>query len=172
MTTQEQAHTGLGAASPGPVPPARPSAVPVARQCPQCGLPGTVVGGRRSADDFCQRCDFPLFWAGDRVERALVDEGVEDSLRRSPGTVGSAALASTPCPGCAELNVPSASRCVRCGSGMTPPPPVVHVPPAPEPFTLPPLARLGAWRLLPWHVVGAGCGLALAIGAVAAWPLR
>ncbi|WP_066589124.1 hypothetical protein [Cellulomonas timonensis] len=171
MTTRSDMDRGLddGRAAAGD--PARPTVMPTARACPQCGLPGSVVGSRRSAEDFCRRCDFPLFWAGDRVERALVDEGVQDSLRRSPGTVGSAALASTPCPACAELNLPSATTCVRCGSGMEPPPPVVVIAPVPEPFVLPPLAVLAGWRVLPWRVIGSGAALALLVAVVAAWLL-
>jgi len=61
--------------------------------CPECGQLATVNMARRSADDFCRNCDFPLFWAKGTV---ITPEGQETraSLRRLPGTVGRAGTAS------------------------------------------------------------------------------
>jgi hypothetical protein len=97
--------------------------------CPECGQLATVNMARRSAEDFCRNCDFPLFWAKGTV---IAPEGQETgaSLRRLPGTVGRAATASLICPHCAEPNAPTAEICVRCALSLHP----VDIPePAPEP---------------------------------------
>ena len=97
--------------------------------CPECGQLATVNMARRSADDFCRNCDFPLFWAKGTV---IAPEGQETgaSLRRLPGTVGRAATASLICPHCAEPNSPTAEICVRCALSLHP----VDIPePEPEP---------------------------------------
>jgi hypothetical protein len=97
--------------------------------CPECGQLATVNMARRSADDFCRNCDFPLFWAKGTV---ITPEGQDTgpSLRRLPGTVGRAATASFICPHCAEPNSPTAEICVRCALALHP----VEIPePEPEP---------------------------------------
>jgi len=97
--------------------------------CPECGQLATVNMARRSADDFCRNCDFPLFWAKGTV---ITPDGEESgaSLRRLPGTVGRAATASLICPPCAAPNSPAAEICVRCALALHP----VEIPePAPEP---------------------------------------
>ena len=109
--------------------------------CPECGQLATVNMARRSADDFCRNCDFPLFWAKGTV---ITPEGQETraSLRRLPGTVGRAGTASLICPHCAEPNSPTAEICVRCTLYLHPvdipepePPPLIvfEPPPLPEP---------------------------------------
>jgi len=100
--------------------------------CPECGQLATVNMARRSADDFCRNCDFPLFWAKGTV---ITPEGQETgaSLRRLPGTVGRAAAASLICPHCEEPNAPTAEICVRCALSLHP----IDIP-EPEP-TLEPL---------------------------------
>ncbi|WP_395729018.1 hypothetical protein [Nakamurella sp.] len=102
--------------------------------CPECGQLATVNMARRSADDFCRNCDFPLFWAKGTV---ITPEGQETgaSLRRLPGTVGRAATASLICPHCEEPNAPTAEICVRCALSLHP----VDIPepePAPEPLIM------------------------------------
>ena len=115
--------------------------------CPECGTVGTIVVSRRDAADFCQNCDFPLFWTPSRVilDRANLND---DSLRRLPGTVGMVTVASAPCPHCSEPNAVTAVNCIRCGRPLTivrerapepvyvppPPPPPVYEP-EPEPVT-------------------------------------
>ena len=108
--------------------------------CPECGQLATVNMARRSADDFCRNCDFPLFWAKGTV---ITPDGEESgaSLRRLPGTVGRAATAALLCPHCGEPNSPVAQICIRCALSLHPveipePEPVVVIPepePAPEP---------------------------------------
>ncbi|ACV77455.1 hypothetical protein [Nakamurella multipartita] len=115
--------------------------------CPECGQLATVNMARRSADDFCRTCDFPLFWAKGTV---IAPDGEESgaSLRRLPGTVGRAATASLICPHCAEPNAPSAEICVRCALSLHPvdipepepqpePEPIIVFEPDPEPEPVP-----------------------------------
>ncbi|MEP6562559.1 MAG: hypothetical protein ABJD68_15975, partial [Nakamurella sp.] len=92
---------------------------------------------RRQADDFCKRCDFPLFWARGTV---IAPDGEESgaSLRRLPGTVGRAATAALICPHCSEPNSPAALICIRCALSLRPveipePEPVQIAAPEPEP---------------------------------------
>jgi len=127
--------------------------------CPECGQLATVNMARRSADDFCRNCDFPLFWAKGTV---ITPEGQETraSLRRLPGTVGRAGTASLICPHCAEPNSPTAEICVRCTLSLHPveipepePPPLIafEPPPLPEPEPEPEPAPRFDW----WWVVAA-----------------
>lgn len=100
----------------------------VAITCPECSAPAMVELTRRDAVDFCQRCDFPLFWARDQVVLGDPIDSNDDALRRLPGTLGRVVIASVPCPHCNEPNLPTASLCVRCGLTMQ-----ASAPPAPPP---------------------------------------
>ena len=120
--------------------------------CPECGEMAMVDPGHRLADDFCRKCDFPLFWARATV---ILPSGEETgaSLRRLPGTVGRAATAFIPCPHCGEPNSPIAEICVRCALSMhpvaPPPPEPVYIPePEPEPEPEPVEQRWPAWVLV------------------------
>lgn len=123
--------------------------------CPECGATQQVQVSRRDAADFCERCDFPLFWVTQRVTRDR-DDGATESLRRLPGTVGRTSLASVPCPHCAEPNTVRAVVCVRCELPMhpvaaPPPPPMQPPPPPPLPLEVEP-ERGTPWWL--WVIVG------------------
>lgn len=98
--------------------------------CPECGATSSVRAGRRMASDFCPACDYPLFWARPQSVSAG-DTMTDDARRRAPGASGSAVTASLHCPRCAELNLPSAVECVRCGAPMNPPPEPPEPPPPP-----------------------------------------
>ena len=138
--------------------------------CPECGEMATVDAARRDAQDFCQNCDFPLFWARSTV---VLPSGQETgaSLRRLPGTVGRAATAALLCPHCGEPNSPAAQTCVRCLLSLhpvePPPPPVpvyfAPVPPPPEPEPVD--RQFPLW----WVLLVAVC--VLAIVAVVVWIL-
>src|SRR6478735_4787900 len=104
--------------------------------CPECGTVSAVHADRRLASDFCPTCDYPLFWARPSSGAGLGDGSSDDALRRAPGASGNALSATLACPACAELNVPGARNCVRCGSLMDPPPPPPE-PPLPEPVPAP-----------------------------------
>jgi hypothetical protein len=115
--------------------------------CPECGTTASVTLNRRDSLDFCRTCDYPLFWTPSKIIRDP-SESSDESLRRLPGTVGRATVASLACPFCYEPNALSAQTCVRCGKPMHPvveiaPQPVYLAPPAPE---LPaPKAKVGWW---------------------------
>ena len=97
----------------------------MAVECPGCGADAEVEVGRRSAELFCARCDYPLFWV--TPPRSLEDDDTADLvLRRRPGAAGIRLPATLPCPACRELNLVTELVCVRCGSPM-------HIEPEPEP---------------------------------------
>ena len=126
--------------------------------CPQCGTQGSVDLARRDATDFCRTCDYPLFWARERIVPPVGETVADAGLRRLPGTVGHAALAALACPVCTEPNQPTASVCVRCGSDLHPvvvpepePEPLPVPEPEPEPEPVPP-----SWWHRWWPIVLAG----------------
>jgi hypothetical protein len=134
--------------------------------CPECGETQTIEPAQRRAEDFCQRCDFPLFWARSAVVPLSTDD-TGASLRRLPGTVGRAATASVPCPHCGEPNSPTAIICIRCSQPMVvlapepePEPEPVYVPPPPEPEPEP---------AFPWWWVIGGCAALVIITIIVAW---
>jgi hypothetical protein len=133
-------------AEPSPVAPAVETVT-----CPECGAPAAVAVNRRDAHDFCARCDYPLFWTPSRVLQGNSSGTNDMALRRLPGTVGRATIASRDCPHCAEPNTVTAQICVRCGLSMFPvaevpvPVPVpVYVPPPPPPYE-PPKSHVAWW---------------------------
>jgi hypothetical protein len=130
--------------------------------CPECGTVCYLRSGTRLASDFCPSCDYPMFWARPSTAAVPSDAG-DDALRRAPGASGAAAVATVACPACAELNLPTAHTCVRCGASMTPPP-APPAPPLPEPAPVvvvqaPPVVRCGHPPI--WLVV-----LITAVGSV------
>ena len=96
--------------------------------CPGCGTVSHFDQVRRNAQEFCRRCDFPLFWvrSGDAPEGEPREGDV--GLRRLPGAGGRQVVASIGCPQCNEPNLHSANLCIRCGADLHPPP---MPPPAP-----------------------------------------
>lgn len=130
--------------------------------CPECGEMATVDAARRNSQDFCRKCDFPLFWARSTV---ILPSGEETgaSLRRLPGTVGRAATAALMCPHCGEPNSPAAQTCVRCLLSLHPVEIVVapvYFPP-PEPELLP--VAIGRDYPLWWILLVSGCLLAIVL---------
>jgi hypothetical protein len=129
--------------------------------CPECGTPASATLNRRDAQDFCVKCDFPLFWTPTEVIRDGVDGGGE-SLRRLPGTAGRVTVASVPCPTCAEANPLGAETCLRCGGPMVlvaAPEPVRAPEPAPLPPPVPEPVEAGiGWY---WWLVGGATLIAL-----------
>jgi hypothetical protein len=134
--------------------------------CPECGTSAQVTLNRRDSVDFCRTCDYPLFWTPSKVLREPGSNN-DESLRRLPGTVGRATLASLACPFCSEPNALSAQTCVRCGRPMhlveaAPPPPPAPVyiappPPAPEP------KQKVAWWVWALLALGAAALIALVV---------
>jgi hypothetical protein len=159
----------------GPAPAIRPAVLPeghpVRINCPECGASGLVDPTRRDAHDFCQACDFPLFWSKDQISLGALSDAGDDSLYRLPGTLGRAVVASVACPHCNEPNLPTAVYCVRCGRAMQfIPPPPPPPPPAQAPVPMPAAARPEPepdrlwiwWVLLIAMFVLTGVGLVLA----------
>lgn len=127
--------------------------IELAVECPGCGAARRTDPSRRDADGFCGACDFPLFWAFDRLPLAG-GTGAGAGLRRLPGTVGRATLASLRCPACTEPNPPTAVLCVRCDAVLRPEP-VVEAAPAPRPEPVP--------NSLPWWQGWWGVALVLTV---------
>jgi hypothetical protein len=137
--------------------------------CPECGATATVGTGRRTAGDFCPSCDYPLFWARPRAIHGP-ETRVDDALRRAPGASGAVLPSSLACPECAELNVPSAVRCVRCGALMQPPPPVPEPPPpAPVVVVQPPLPPEPCGHPPTWLVVLLTCAVVVPLTLLLVW---
>ncbi|HEY3238941.1 MAG TPA: hypothetical protein VGL92_05205 [Acidimicrobiia bacterium] len=109
----------------------------MAVECPGCGRDAEVELGRRSAELFCDRCDYPLFWVS--VPRTLEDDdiGGDMTLRRRPGAAGIRLQATVGCPACREPNPLTGMTCLRCGSALYPEPEPEPVPPEPEPLPAP-----------------------------------
>lgn len=126
----EAATVAVAVAVPQPTPPADAR---VSTECPSCGAAGWVDFARRDASAFCVVCDYPLFWARERVSVAGDEAADGSSLRRLPGTAGRAALASLLCWNCTEPNPPSGVTCLRCGADLSGPPPAPVVAAEPEP---------------------------------------
>lgn len=95
--------------------------------CPQCGFENADPEGVRSAEGFCESCDYPLFFARGVVVRAEDDS---DMARvRLPGVAGMSRRAWLPCPDCGELNPRDGINCLRCGALLARP----EAEPEPEP---------------------------------------
>ncbi|MAT03656.1 MAG: hypothetical protein CL424_01230 [Acidimicrobiaceae bacterium] len=96
--------------------------------CPECGHESSFVAIRRSSDEFCPQCDFPLFWAPTAVPMATPGSTNMATLRRLPGAGGRQRVGSKVCPECGELSPLTETHCIRCGADLDPKPV-----PAPEP---------------------------------------
>jgi hypothetical protein len=141
-------------------PPTAPAAMAAAAAvetvtCPACGTTASVAMNRRDATDFCAKCDYPLFWTPSNVVHGGPADTNDLALRRLPGTVGRATIASRDCPHCAEPNTVTAQVCVRCHGPMFPvaePEPIpvpVYVPPPPPVYEEPkPRVAWWVWALL------------------------
>jgi hypothetical protein len=109
--------------------------------CPECGHLTELVSIRRSSEEFCTHCDFPLFWVSSNVPTTTKGANSDSTLRRLPGAGGRNRVGSKVCPACGELNPLGETHCIRCTAELDPkpaPPPVVVVaapppPPPPEP---------------------------------------
>lgn len=136
-------------------------------ECPGCGRSQELGDTRRTADQFCPQCDYPLFFVPGPAETngdLDVDEpaGLDPSLRRRPGLDGLAGDQGLACPACGEPNHDAAQFCSRCGASLHPEPEptgaveVVEAEPvAPAPVAVPPAEQhdpLSRW-LIPLLVV-------------------
>lgn len=133
--------------------------------CPECGRQTDLVAIRRSAEEFCQHCDYPLFWAPSTVPSATPGANSASTLRRLPGAGGRHRVGSKICPDCGELNPLSGIHCLRCNADLDPKPvaPVVVVPAPVRPVAVvqppaPPPPRVTPWW---WWASGAVVGSAI-----------
>jgi uncharacterized protein (DUF983 family) len=136
--------------------------------CPGCGTVSHFDQVRRNAQEFCRRCDFPLFWV--RSGDAPPDTGSEGDvgLRRLPGAGGRQVVASLGCPRCNEPNLYTATLCIRCGADLRPAPPTP--PPAPvivEPPAAPPEPEPEVGPIWPYYVALIGLPVAVALALLA-----
>jgi hypothetical protein len=137
--------------------------------CPDCGLVTTVPAIRRSADEFCTHCDYPLFWAPTAAPLATATGSSDATLRRLPGVGGRRLIGTDVCPHCGELNPMGTVDCIRCGLPLQPvaepepepePPPPPAPPPPPEPE---PRSWWWLWLIAAVVVAGVATGIILAI---------
>lgn len=120
--------------------------------CPECGQVTHLVAVRRAADEFCQQCDFPLFWAPSAVPMATPGSSNMATLRRLPGAGGRQRVGSKVCPDCGELNPMAQTHCIRCTADLDPKP-VIEATPAPRLIVPPPppIPKKKLWW--PWPAV-------------------
>lgn len=130
-----------------------------------------VVGDqpRPSAEWFCPRCDFPLFWASPPPP----DRKPSTQARyRLPGTGGRTVVGAEACWYCGEMNEPGKGECFRCAASIPKPaPPVPMVAPAPQPdaVTVPVALPMPT---ITWPYVAAGVLAGSAVGiAATSWVL-
>jgi Double zinc ribbon len=102
--------------------------------CPECGMVTDLPVIRRSAEEFCGHCDYPLFWAPAAAPLIAGDAANDATLRRLPGAGGRLLIGTQVCPACGELNPLNEDFCIRCGTSFHPEPE-----PEPEPEPPPPL---------------------------------
>ncbi|MDZ7677551.1 MAG: hypothetical protein U5K29_03255 [Acidimicrobiales bacterium] len=133
--------------------------------CPSCGTVSYFDQVRRNAQEFCRRCDFPLFWVRSGDQPAGEGGDDEFGLRRLPGAGGRQVVASIGCPQCNEPNLHSATLCIRCGADLHPPamPPPAPVIAAPAPPPPPPEPEPEVGPIWPYLVAMIGIPVAIAL---------
>jgi uncharacterized paraquat-inducible protein A len=136
--------------------------------CPECGTRTELPAIRRSSDEFCSHCDYPLFWVSSAIPTMKPGVNSDATLRRLPGAGGRQRVGSKVCPDCGELNPVTETNCLRCRAELDPrppepvivaPPPVVverTPPPPPPPPDVP----------IPWWRYAAGAALAVIAASV------
>jgi len=122
--------------------------------CPECGHQTDLVSIRRSSEEFCSHCDYPLFWVASNVPTTTKGANSDSTLRRLPGAGGRNRVGSKVCPECGELNPLGETHCIRCTAELDPKPApplvVVLTPPPPPPLPEPepePIATPWWWWL-------------------------
>jgi hypothetical protein len=134
--------------------------------CPECGTTATITVNRREAEDFCRRCDFPLFWTPAAIVLDTSSGPSSDALRRLPGTAGRVTVGKLDCPHCRESNPVTETHCLRCQGDLhpviaPPPAPPVALPPPPAPEPAPEPDPVTPWWV--WAVIALTALLAIAL---------
>lgn len=137
--------------------------------CPECGTRVDLPAIRRSAEEFCPHCDYPLFWVPSAVPAMRPGVNSDATLRRLPGAGGRQRVGSKVCPECGELNPLGETHCLRCRALLDPkpveqtvvvaPPPVLVAPPLPDPE---PVRRIPWW----WWLVAVVLTIAVLVAIV------
>lgn len=134
-------------------------------ECPGCGLLLVGHAPRPSAEWFCPRCDYPVFWAS--PPRDEETSRSRRARRRLPGSQGREVLGAVSCWHCGEHVEPDATVCLRCAATLprpTPPDPVPEVVTieVERPLPVPYPARTAVWPFVLGALLG---GLALGLSA-------
>jgi hypothetical protein len=151
-----------------PSAPARREPAPgeVEVECPGCGLLLVGDSPRPTAEWFCPRCDFPVFWASPAAPSSSPPQ--RRARRRLPGTAGREVVGGGPCWNCGEHNEPGQTPCLRCAATLPKPKepqlePVVDEAErlVPAPYTIP----ISTWPFVLAGTLG-GASIAMAITLV------
>jgi uncharacterized paraquat-inducible protein A len=137
--------------------------------CPECGTRAELPAIRRSSDEFCQHCDYPLFWVSSAIAVTKPGANSDTTLRRLPGAGGRQRVGSKVCPECGELNPITETHCLRCRAALDPkePEPVVIAPaPAPPVVQRPTPPPPPPVVPMPWWRYAAGAAIAVIVGTV------
>ena len=140
--------------------------------CPGCSQVVSFVAIRRSSDEFCPKCDYPLFWAPTAVPMATPGSTNLATLRRLQGAGGRQRVGTRVCPECGEHNPIAETHCIRCVAELDPKPVVPE--PEPEPVVQllvppPPPAPPGRpWWVIP-AIALASVAAAVALIVLVAW---
>jgi len=122
-------------------------------ECPGCGL--IVVGSdpRPSAEWFCPRCDYPLFFVA-KAPPPELDGARRGARQRLPGVNGRASSTAGPCWNCGEHNEAASGACFRCAATLPKP-----LPPQLGPFDVVAEPELVEVEVLYWPpIVGSVIG--------------
>jgi len=130
--------------------------------CPDCSMLSDLPVINRTADEFCPKCDFPLFWASAAVGEQGFASDTDANLRRLPGSSGRRSIGTRACPHCGELNEINANHCVRCEGEMDPAPMQLRAEHLPTP---PPYQEYAMkdWRLVSVALIVLALLLAVAL---------
>lgn len=120
--------------------------------CPRCGRISEFVAIRRSAEEFCSHCDYPLFWAPSSIPATTPGANSDATLRRLPGAGGRHRVGTKVCPTCGELNPITETICLRCRNDLDPKPPEPEPAPPPPPAPAPPPPEPVEETGQPWWV--------------------
>jgi predicted RNA-binding Zn-ribbon protein involved in translation (DUF1610 family) len=132
---------------------AAPDGPEVEVECPGCGL--IVVGSdpRASAEWFCPRCDYPLFFVA-KAPPPELDGARRGARQRLPGVNGRASSTAGPCWNCGEHNEAASGACFRCAATLPKP-----LPPQLGPFDVVVEPELVEVEVLYWPpIVGSVIG--------------
>lgn len=93
-------------------------------QCPRCKVVRGADASRRSHEDFCDRCDYPLFLAPGLGPPIILGGASSEARKRLPGARGMEKIGRQVCPNpsCGEHNPlgEQYTHCWRCETELNP----------------------------------------------------